>query len=110
MKFFIKNIIIAFLLVCLISCDSVFQQRISRFKEEKICGKVSKKYIDELNHYHKSLILNNSYDLGIEIWDNDSIDLWNFISIGDSVNKPKGSYDLTVIKQNGLSVKFKYNK
>ena len=110
MKIIFLKIFIILIFSNLISCDFIFQQRTQKFKDENISGIVTKKYIDKWNHYHKSIILNNSYDLGIEIWENDSIDLWSYINIGDSIIKPKGSFILTIIKSNGINVNFNYTE
>lgn len=102
-------IVIAIPILMLQSCK-FFNGRENRFKQEELSGIVVKKYINEMHHFHKCIILNNGEDIGLGSWSNKSEDIWHYIKIGDSVYKGVGELDLNVIKPSGYKKTFRYQE
>jgi hypothetical protein len=107
-----KNKQIAFVLIIIVcstlnSCN-FFKGRENRFKQDEISGIVAKKYINEMHHFHKCIILNSGEDIGLGSWSNSSEDIWQYIEVGDSIFKGVGELDIAIIKPSGHKKTFRY--
>jgi len=93
--------IIAFIPL-IISCRPNYE----RVQVLQVSGKVDSLYIS-WNHAMKTMVVDNMhYELIYWLDENDA--LWEYIEVGDSVSKPKGSTTLQVIKGEGKQRDFVY--
>ncbi|UPT68516.1 MAG: hypothetical protein M0D57_07765 [Sphingobacteriales bacterium JAD_PAG50586_3] len=79
------------------------------FKNSKIKGVITDKYRDKMQHNVPLLIYRDSIDskeINISSWIGKS-DLWEFVSIGDSLIKTQGSENIIIVK-NGIRKEYKF--
>ena len=104
---FLNGILFSFLLFNQ-SCNYV-EKRYEQRKTSTIQGVVVEKYRDKWNHGSPMLKLNTGRIIGIGSWAKNSY-LWEHIEIGDSISKPSGTTDLTLLKKNGEYFLYTFNE
>jgi len=103
-----KNQILVLVCFIFFSCGIDFSKNTVR--ETNILGKVTKKYLDTINHGEPTIICKeqeeeNKYQMSR--WVKNS-NLWDYLQIGDSVIKPSGTLTLRVKKEDGSFKDFEY--
>ncbi|MBP1629861.1 MAG: hypothetical protein H6Q15_754 [Bacteroidetes bacterium] len=110
-KFRIKAVyLITFLLLLYFSsCKGYYREQ---DRKKNISGIITNKYIDEFGHYTKVITINGYENIVLTPWIKgstiDTGNIWEFIEVGDSVNKAEGSLKMKVIKPSGKYQVFDY--
>ena len=98
----IKYSIIFLFLISLVGCGDYCEDTI---KPIKIKGKIVDKYVDEYNHATKTVKYNeNNTEYLIALYDSE---LWDYISIGDSILKENNSL-IVNMKRDNKTIEFEY--
>ena len=97
-----KSFSFAILSILLVSCYS-HCELVTEVKEDQFNGRVTTKKIETWNKNTKVLITSdmNFFDAGIYVR-NEISGFWDYVVIGDSVSKPRNSYEITVIRDKEL--------
>ncbi|MGV8946262.1 MAG: hypothetical protein ACOH1N_07525 [Lutibacter sp.] len=91
------------------SQDELCKQGVEFYKTKNFTGVVIKKYIDEENHSHKTIIVKENMNEKSIFLDADIGGIYEYISIGDSISKNKGElFVLINRKKNDTIIDFKF--
>lgn len=102
-----KIVILCAICFLLIYCSSKKED-----KSIEIIGKVIEKYRDYHNHGSTTIVCENDngqIKYQIDEWSINS-DLWDYLQTGDSIIKPSGTLTLKIIKPNGDSKEYEYQR
>lgn len=86
------------------SSEEINQEAYDLLKYDQYFGTIENKFLDKNNHYHPTVILRNIYGEHKILLVRDQSGAYDYLDVGDSINKKYGSYELKILKSGKDSI------